>query len=744
MPYILARGRWLPILGLAAMLAMPSGAQAQLRQGGRIAVTAEEFFSYAPAVAVNPASGDAVAVWSESRTNTDNLSINRVRGRAISAEGGAAGNIALISSKAQDNSALGGSNPQIVYNAKQNQFFTVYERSYAVAQKPGIYGQRLNANGAPIGEEIQIFQAAGRAHPVLAFDAANNRYLAAWSNGQGGIEGQFVKGSGDLSGNLLNFSTAGLRMDNPSLAYNPAAKAYLLAFDAFSKTVSDLYGQIVKEDGRLSGQAFIISDAANRQAEPLALYGSKAGQFAVFWSDSRDLSNSGLNVYAQLVDGDGKLAGENQRLASRALAPRAVYAPGENLYLLCWIVQNPDDPYDAYLYGRYLSAELGGMGRKFKISTGDKVQAPPALGIDASTSRALAVWPYLPDPTQANAIQQIHGQWLDLTVRLTDMALSMKAKPNHVEVGGSVAFNILIENQGPAVAQQAQWTGTLAQGIDLQSVNTSQGECLPPDGMGMLTCRLDNIGVGKTVKIDLAASVSQLGLLDNASSLAWFNNESDASALTANAPVKSVYPGSLQILEPNGGEVLPAGDLAQIRWALIGESPPLNLSYKLEYSLDNGGHWKPVSSDLLTGESYEWMVPVPTKNSNKCLLRITAYAQDQVAAKDRADSVFSIEVLRLTAPNGGETLNAGQVYPITWITQATARHVDATVLKYSLNGGAAWRKIDTLDGDPQAYQWTVPALDKPTAKGKIRVEWYDAQGRSLGADVSDGVFAVTP
>lgn len=729
----------------AVWLALAAGdASAQLRVGERVAVTSGAVFGTSPAIAVNPSTGDAMLAWTDVAKESADVTLNRILGRRIDAQGNPRGNVFLISRQVAGNSAKGGTNPKLVYNAKTNQFLAVYERTYANADTPGIFAQRLSINGAALGGEISVVQATGVANPAVAFDPANNRYLIAWSSAAGGIDARLMNGTGETAGGVLTLIPGALRANNPSLAFNPSAKEYLLAFDLFSKSVSDVYGQLLNADGGLSGQVFIVSDAADRQAEPSAVYDSAENRYAVFWSDSRDIAASGLNVYGQLLDKDGKPAGGNARLATRALSPRALYSPDQKIYLLSWIVQNAQDSNDAYLLGRYLNPDLTALGSKFRISVGDKVQAPTALGVNPSISRGLAVWPYSPDPAQTDTVRNLHGQWLDLSVRLTDLTLSVKPKPNPVKVGDILNYKIAVANAGPAVAQQVQLTDELPAGTHFENATSSRGACALANS-GNVVCSLDNLPAGERASVDLSVGVDDLGTLVNEARLSWFNNESENSAVTARTEVKATYPGELRVLAPNGGEILPAGGTTSIRWTVTEPLEGLSLKFKLEYSLDRGATWKAIAPDLTVGDNFDWTVPVPAGNAGQGLVRVSGYANEtELALRDRSDRPFAIEVVKLTAPNGGETVGSGHVQAIAWHTGATARPVARTALDYSTDGGANWKSIAQLGGNPGAYDWTAPAVNKPAARTKVRVRLIDSAGRALGSDVSDGFLTLTP
>jgi len=212
--------------------------------------------------------------------------------------------------------------------------------------------------------------------------------------------------------------------------------------------------------------------------------------------------------------------------------------------------------------------------------------------------------------------------------------------------------------------------------------------------------------------------------------------------------------GPIKVVAPNGREVIPAGSNYVIEWiGLI--PPPLNNIYPLQgppqagnftlkYSMDNGIEWKLIESGL-GSPGYDWTVPTPTKNKTKCLVKVIEYSGSERLWSDRSNSTFTIEVLKVTSPNGGELLTSGDKPIITWTTHETKRDVARVILKYTINGGRTWKKIATLDGNPGSYnEWTVPDVPKTKSKCKVKVVLKDAAGNTVGNDTSDSSFTIEP
>jgi hypothetical protein len=135
-------------------------------------------------------------------------------------------------------------------------------------------------------------------------------------------------------------------------------------------------------------------------------------------------------------------------------------------------------------------------------------------------------------------------------------------------------------------------------------------------------------------------------------------------------------------------------------------------------------------------------VPVVTANKKKCRVKVIGY--DSIGTpigEDISDKPFTIEVLRVTSPNGRETLKSGNTSTIQWTTNITIRPVAKTVLKYTVDG-STWNAIKTLTGNPGSFNWKVPAAS--STKCKVKVILKDASGANIGTDISNKFFTIQP
>ncbi len=194
----------------------------------------------------------------------------------------------------------------------------------------------------------------------------------------------------------------------------------------------------------------------------------------------------------------------------------------------------------------------------------------------------------------------------------------------------------------------------------------------------------------------------------------------------------SVNAQVITVENPNGGEVLYACQNYTITWSTSGT---LSNYYDIHYSLDGGTIWASIATNYLSlNGQYSWTIP--QVQSTTCLIRIRDAQNTTIL--DVSDAFFTINIpVTVLAPNGGETLQGGQVYPITWDAQGTSNLFH---LYYSTNGGTSWTSIvfnySTLSG---TYNWTVPNI--PSSNVLVRVR--DASTACM-IDQSDNPFTITP
>lgn len=216
---------------------------------------------------------------------------------------------------------------------------------------------------------------------------------------------------------------------------------------------------------------------------------------------------------------------------------------------------------------------------------------------------------------------------------------------------------------------------------------------------------------------------------------------SDPIVRSLSIPLSGATFVKVTLLTPNGGEVIPNGSHFPITWG----TPTRASKFNLTYSVDNGGTWLPIAAGV-TGTGFDWTIPLQIANRPQTLVRVRGFNNWGIElGRDRSNAPLTIEVVKLTSPNGGESLPSGVVKTITWTTNATKRPVASVKLWFTLNGGVTWQAVTSpLSGNPGSYNWTVPTVAATRLKCRVKVVLRDAAGIPVGSDRSDAYFTIQP
>ncbi|MDZ4121955.1 MAG: SBBP repeat-containing protein, partial [Candidatus Cloacimonadaceae bacterium] len=185
---------------------------------------------------------------------------------------------------------------------------------------------------------------------------------------------------------------------------------------------------------------------------------------------------------------------------------------------------------------------------------------------------------------------------------------------------------------------------------------------------------------------------------------------------------------SLQLIAPDGGDILQAGAQTAIIW--MSEQIA---SVSLAFSSDSGLQWIPIATGVsaLSG-SYVWTLP--SLASDQYLVRISD--ADDIEVNDTSDTPFTVASLVVAYPSTpGIKLQVGMTYDISW----HSGFLPGTVKLELTTNGTDYTTIGTgLGAASGNYLWTVP--DSPSTICKIRVS---SELDTQIADLSDNSFTIS-
>lgn len=386
------------------LVSLPAPAWSQALVGQNFPVTNAIELQEAPAVAANAANGEFLVVWHDLRPDGP-VQLDIFAQRVGSNGTLIGGNFPV--------STLGGSNPDVAFNTAANEFLVVYQRG------TGILGQRVTPDGSLVGAEFPIITQSFQNNPAIAYNPLANQYLVVWNRSGGGVRGQVLDGNGTLVAPVLDLSTSLVGAVNPAVAVN-ATGQYLVVWDAFSGSfprAGDVFGRLVNADGTAAGNFFPLTTADQSQFSPAVAPNPAAGQYFVVWSDSRNFGVNQDDIFGQVVNADGSLAGGNVPISTSPFeerSPSVAHTSATNQYLAVWTGQPPGTVGE--IFGRLFAADGSPLGAAFQISTAGTAQFFTDLAVNPVTNLFFSVWP--DDRNAQTSSTDIFGQLITLAMQV--------------------------------------------------------------------------------------------------------------------------------------------------------------------------------------------------------------------------------------------------------------------------------------------------------------------------------------
>jgi hypothetical protein len=205
-------------------------------------------------------------------------------------------------------------------------------------------------------------------------------------------------------------------------------------------------------------------------------------------------------------------------------------------------------------------------------------------------------------------------------------------------------------------------------------------------------------------------------------------------------------PPMVNLISPNGGEVITAGGTFNIRWSSSDDRGVV--SHDLLLSVNGGRTFNTTIQTGVSGgaQSFLWNVP-GNLSTSQARIRVIARDADGLTDQDDSNANFTIQQagappdVRLLTPNGGQTITAGGSFNIQWVS-SDDRGVVSHDLLLSTNGGQSFNTtIQTgLPGTAQSFLWSVPG-NLSTSQARIRVIARDGDGMTAQDD-SDANFTI--
>jgi hypothetical protein len=278
-----------------------------------------------PALTANPASGEFLVTWWDFRAGPGDIF-----GQRLAADGSLIGGEFLIAQAANFENWP----PAVAYLPTANEYLVVWYQEQDETGDLNIYGQRISAAGARIGDVLLInSQGTPQVRPAVAANSAAGEYLVVWSLIGPGPQGEILGQRLAADGLPLGGATPIGQGDKAAVTYNSISGEYMLVeADGTAQAVR------LRPDGSVAGSTALSAPGAARNFSDLAVDAS--GGYVTVW-EGPDGGQDMSNVFGREVSAGGELRGaqvtfDDRPSSGQLLYPAIAYNAQANVYLVAW------------------------------------------------------------------------------------------------------------------------------------------------------------------------------------------------------------------------------------------------------------------------------------------------------------------------------------------------------------------------------------------------------------------------
>ena len=235
----------------------------------------------------------------------------------------------------------------------------------------GVFGQRFDASGAPVGSELQVNTSTylQQVQPDVAV-SDDGDFTVVWFSehnqaNRWEVMGQRYDGSGNPVGGEFQISSATTISDfDPAISYLPDGFAVVWA----KGSSSDIMGRLYDASGSPIGGEFLVNTATTGTQSTPAIAADEDGDFVVVW-ESGNLSGTG--IYGRRFDSSGEPLGEEFQASSTSSLFHSTVSVGsapEGAFAVLWSNWGQDG--DQWgIFGQRYDASAERVGGEFQVNT---------------------------------------------------------------------------------------------------------------------------------------------------------------------------------------------------------------------------------------------------------------------------------------------------------------------------------------------------------------------------------------
>ena len=385
----------------------------------------------------------------------------------------------------------------------------------------GVYAQRYNADGSPVGTEFQVNTETllVKGSPSVAMDADGD-FVVSWSSsGQdgdsSGVYAQRFSADGSAVGTEFQVNTyTTTDQEYPSVAMD-ADGDFVVSWASEGQDGDGfgVYAQRFSADGSAVGTEFQVNTYTTSDQENSSVAMDADGDFVVSW-ESVNQDGSGEGVYAQRYNADGSPVGTefqvNTYITSDQENPSvAMDADGD--FVVSWQSFAQDGSFSG-VYSRRYTADGMPVASEFRVNTQTfSNQANPNVAMDADGDFVVS-WQ---SDGQDGDLFGVYAQRFSGAGETVDLNLVVTDNTDPVTVGNNFIYSLITTNNGTGIAMDVNLSEPLPSGITYVSDDSASAgwNCAP--AATILECNLPFMAPGTNNTINVTVTASSAGTTTN-------------------------------------------------------------------------------------------------------------------------------------------------------------------------------------------------------------------------------------
>jgi hypothetical protein len=304
------------------------------------------------------AMGNFAVVWESYRQDGDGES---VFGQRFASTGAPLGTEFQINTFTTDQQTF----PAVGMDAMGN-FVVVWESFAQDGAASGIFGQRFDSMGMPVGTEFQVntFTTANQGRPGVDVSWDGN-FVVVWESlfqdgSDFGVFGQRFDSGGAALGTELQANTFTTdEQEHPDVSFD-ADDGFMVVWEGAHQDGSGIgiLGRIFDSAGVPAGTEFQVNTYATGDQDDPRIDADAGGNFVVAWNDEGNADGSDYGVFAQRLSSVGAFLGSefqvNTYTTDDQEHPAVAVAPGGK-FVIAWDSRKPDGDREGVFAQRFMA-----------------------------------------------------------------------------------------------------------------------------------------------------------------------------------------------------------------------------------------------------------------------------------------------------------------------------------------------------------------------------------------------------